>query len=251
MEHPTPDPNSMDIDFSPTGEEFVTAGLDRSVRLFRCSETASRDVYYQRRMERRMARVFSVRYSMDDMFVFSGSDDANIRQWKARASEKLGDGVTGKERGRLREKEALKAKYRHLPEIKRILRYVDVCLDPMPLLAKVAPQSMGLVLFVLPVIPTAVASLLAEVQLCDDAGGMVEGMVTKPSDDDSYHCSSFRHRRLPRKIKGDQLAMKRHAAAERRKEERRKENQPKSKAKSAASKKRDHPRAKFIVTEQE
>jgi len=34
--------------------------------------------------------VFCVAYSADNRFVMSGSDDTNIRVWKARASEKMG-----------------------------------------------------------------------------------------------------------------------------------------------------------------
>lgn len=35
-------------------------------------------------------RVFCVRYSGDAMYVMSGSDDTNVRLWKAQASEQLG-----------------------------------------------------------------------------------------------------------------------------------------------------------------
>ena len=70
-----------------------------------------------------MARVFSVRWMMDDCDVISGSDDGNVRQWKARASEKLGH-TTGRERAKFREAEALKNAYQHVPEIRRILKYV-------------------------------------------------------------------------------------------------------------------------------
>ena len=34
-------------------------------------------------------RVFSILYTMDNKFVISGSDDTNIRVWKARASQQL------------------------------------------------------------------------------------------------------------------------------------------------------------------
>jgi WD40 repeat protein len=33
----------------------------------------------------RMQRVFAVRFSADGSYVFSGSDDMNVRVWKARA----------------------------------------------------------------------------------------------------------------------------------------------------------------------
>lgn len=35
-------------------------------------------------------RVFSVNFSGDATYVLSGSDDTNIRVWKAKASEQLG-----------------------------------------------------------------------------------------------------------------------------------------------------------------
>lgn len=43
-------------------------------------------VYHTKRMQ----RVFCVRFSGDGSYVFSGSDDMNVRVWKADASEQLG-----------------------------------------------------------------------------------------------------------------------------------------------------------------
>jgi WD repeat and SOF domain-containing protein 1 len=37
-----------------------------------------------------MQRVFCVRFSGDGSYVFSGSDDMNVRVWKSDASEQLG-----------------------------------------------------------------------------------------------------------------------------------------------------------------
>jgi DDB1- and CUL4-associated factor 13 len=42
----------MDIDYSPTGEEFVTASYDKSIRIFRSRDGTSRDVYHTKRMQR-------------------------------------------------------------------------------------------------------------------------------------------------------------------------------------------------------
>ena len=42
----------MDVDYSPTGEELVTASYDRTVRIFRAREGHSRDVYHTKRMQR-------------------------------------------------------------------------------------------------------------------------------------------------------------------------------------------------------
>ena len=107
------------MDYSPTGQEIVTGAYDRSIRIFRASDGHSRDIYHTRRMQRYAASrdagersgyptsshasfrppchacthahsVFCVRFSMDAKYVVSGSDDANLRLWKARASEKLG-----------------------------------------------------------------------------------------------------------------------------------------------------------------
>lgn len=70
----------MDVDYSPTGREFVAGGYDRSVRVFPTGGGHSREVYHTKRMQ----RVFAVRFSGDASYVFSGSDDMNVRIWKAR-----------------------------------------------------------------------------------------------------------------------------------------------------------------------
>ncbi|KAE8730341.1 putative Cytochrome P450 [Hibiscus syriacus] len=77
----------MDIDFSPTGREFV--------RIFQYNGGHSREIYHTKRMQ----RVFCVKYSCDASYVISGSDDTNLRL------------------------EAVKNRYKHLPEVKRIARH--------------------------------------------------------------------------------------------------------------------------------
>jgi WD repeat and SOF domain-containing protein 1 len=42
----------MDVEFSPTGEELVTASYDRTIRLFNRASGRSRDVYHMQRMQR-------------------------------------------------------------------------------------------------------------------------------------------------------------------------------------------------------
>ena len=42
----------MDVEFSPTGEELVSASYDRSIRLWHRSQGHSRDVYHTKRMQR-------------------------------------------------------------------------------------------------------------------------------------------------------------------------------------------------------
>ena len=68
----------MDVDYSPTGREFVAGGYDRSVRIFPYNGGHSREVYHTKRMQ----RVFATRFSGDASYVFSGSDDMNVRVWK-------------------------------------------------------------------------------------------------------------------------------------------------------------------------
>lgn len=36
----------MDIDYSPTGNEFVTGSYDKTVRIFKSNEGRSREVYH-------------------------------------------------------------------------------------------------------------------------------------------------------------------------------------------------------------
>ncbi|KAF5207169.1 Ddb1- and cul4-associated factor [Thalictrum thalictroides] len=105
----------MDIDFSPTGKEFVTGSYDRTVRIFRYNGGHSREIYHTKRMQ----RVFSVKFTCDGSYVVSGSDDTNLRLWKAKASEQMGV-ILERERRNHELREALKKKFRHLPDIRRI-----------------------------------------------------------------------------------------------------------------------------------
>jgi len=76
----------MSVAYSPTGKEFVSGSYDKAVRIFSTNAGHSREVYHTKRMQ----RVFAVEFSRDSRFVFSGSDDTNVRIWKSKASEKLG-----------------------------------------------------------------------------------------------------------------------------------------------------------------
>jgi WD repeat and SOF domain-containing protein 1 len=76
----------MDIDYSPSGREFVTGSYDRTVRIFPYNAGHNREIYHTKRMQ----RVFCVKFSGDATYVLSGSGDTNIRLWKAKASEQLG-----------------------------------------------------------------------------------------------------------------------------------------------------------------
>lgn len=108
----------MDIDYSPTGREFVTGSYDRTVRIFPFDGGHSREIYHTKRMQ----RVFCVKFSCDATYVISGSDDMNLRLWKAKASEQLGV-LLPREQKKHEYHEAVKNRYKHLPEVKRIVRH--------------------------------------------------------------------------------------------------------------------------------
>lgn len=107
----------LDLDYSPTGKEFVTGSFDKTVRIWGSSEGKSREVYHNKRMQ----KVFSVQYTLDERYVLSGSDDANIRIWKSNASEpyKL---MTERESQTLNYRKKLIEKFKYNPEVKRIIR---------------------------------------------------------------------------------------------------------------------------------
>lgn len=105
----------LDVDYSPTGQELVTGSYDRTIRIFNSNEGHSRDLYHTKRMQ----RVFSVRFSMDSRYILSGSDDANVRLWRAKANDRSGI-KSAKQRSRLEYDQALTKRYRHMPEIRRI-----------------------------------------------------------------------------------------------------------------------------------
>lgn len=76
----------IDVDYSPTGKEFVSGSYDKSLRIFDVRKGHSRDIYHTKRMQ----RLTCVKWSADAKYVISASDEMDIRIWKARASEKLG-----------------------------------------------------------------------------------------------------------------------------------------------------------------
>jgi WD repeat and SOF domain-containing protein 1 len=107
----------MDVDFSPTGEELVTASYDRTIRLWNRATGYSRDIYHTSRMQ----RVFSAKFTPDNKYVLSGSDDGNIRLWRANASDRSGI-KSARQRTKMEYDQALVKRYSHMPEIKRIKR---------------------------------------------------------------------------------------------------------------------------------
>lgn len=107
----------LDVAYSPTGREFVSASYDRTVRIFSVNAGRSRDLYHTKRMQ----RVFTVQYSVDSQYVISGSDDTNIRIWKAQSSKPLGIQSIRKEK-KEQLNNTLKKRYSHMPEVARIRR---------------------------------------------------------------------------------------------------------------------------------
>ena len=105
----------MDLSYSPTGEEFATASYDRTVRIFPRHGGRSREVYHTKRMQ----RVFCVRFSQDAKFVLSGSDDTNVRIWKAQASMPLAR-LAPRQRQKIEYNQKLIQRYKHMREVRSI-----------------------------------------------------------------------------------------------------------------------------------
>jgi len=108
----------MDVKFSPTGTELISASYDRTIRLWNREKGHSRDIYHTKRMQ----RVFSCTWSADNDYVLSGSDDGAVRLWRAQASKRQGVKAYAQ-----RQKEeydaALRRRYAHMPEMRRIARH--------------------------------------------------------------------------------------------------------------------------------
>jgi WD repeat and SOF domain-containing protein 1 len=68
-----------------------------------------------------MQRVLATTFTADARFVLSGSDDCNVRVWKANASEKLGI-VTARERSAIEYRDALKERWKTDAEIGKVQR---------------------------------------------------------------------------------------------------------------------------------
>ena len=109
----------MDVSFSPTGEDLVSASYDRTVRLWTHRAGGhSRDIYHTKRMQ----RVFSACFTPDSHYILSGSDDGNVRLWRAKANARAGI-KSARQRQKLEYDDALKERYKHMPEIRRISRH--------------------------------------------------------------------------------------------------------------------------------
>ncbi|KAI0089399.1 WD40 repeat-like protein [Irpex rosettiformis] len=104
-------------DWSPTGLEFVSGGWDRTVRVWKEGVGTQPEVYHTKRMQ----RVTSTLFTADARFVLSGSDDGNLRMWKAKASEKLGI-LDSRERAAMEYRDSLKERWKFDPQVGRISR---------------------------------------------------------------------------------------------------------------------------------
>ncbi|EGC35809.1 hypothetical protein DICPUDRAFT_151786 [Dictyostelium purpureum] len=105
----------LDVDYSPTGREIVSGGLDKTIRIFPVDSFKSREVYFTNRMQ----RIFSVLYTADSRFILSGSDDMNIRVWKAQSSAPMGI-LSNREKEKLEYQDKIKEKFKEIPELKTI-----------------------------------------------------------------------------------------------------------------------------------
>lgn len=72
-----------------------------------------------------MCRVFSTLYTLDSRFVLSGSDDSNLRIWKARAAEKLGT-MDKREMARKEYRDGLREKWGGVADVAKLERYLFV-----------------------------------------------------------------------------------------------------------------------------
>ncbi|CAI0385263.1 unnamed protein product, partial [Linum tenue] len=123
---------SMDIDYSPTGREFVTGSYDRTVSsIFHWLSLLERLEFSHKTVAivgksiiQRECKglVFCVKFNSDASYIISGSDDTNLRLWKAKPSEHMGV-LLPREQKKHEYQEAVKNRYKHLPEVKRIVRH--------------------------------------------------------------------------------------------------------------------------------
>lgn len=108
----------MTLAWSPTGREFVTGSYDRTVRIFQTKDNRAREIYHTKRMQ----RIWTVQYSADNKFIVTGSDDSNLRLWKARASEQVGQQLKPREEAAVQYRAALIQKYQHTPKVRQIYK---------------------------------------------------------------------------------------------------------------------------------
>ena len=111
----------VDVDYNPRGTEIVSGGYDKTVRIFDLDRQKSREIYHTRRMQ----RVLTCKFSGDGRFVLSGSEDTNVRVWKAVANEKLGV-IDGREQRAMNYRKSLLERYSKTEEIGHIVNHRHV-----------------------------------------------------------------------------------------------------------------------------
>ncbi|XP_077455371.1 DDB1- and CUL4-associated factor 13 [Stigmatopora argus] len=108
----------LDVDYSPTGREFASASFDKTIRIFAKDGGHSREVYHTKRMQ----HAICIKWSADNRYILGGSDEMNIRLWKANASEKLGV-LPPRERDVTNYRKKLTEKFKHFPQVRRIAQH--------------------------------------------------------------------------------------------------------------------------------
>lgn len=111
----------IDLEYSPTGKEFVSGSYDKTIRIFGAQSGRSREIYHTKRMQ----RLTAVRWTQDNKYIISSSDEMDIRIWKANASEKLGP-QSQRERSAFDYQRKIVEKYENHPEIRRVIRHRHV-----------------------------------------------------------------------------------------------------------------------------
>jgi hypothetical protein len=94
----------------------ATASYDRAVRLYHTHQGTPHDTYTNRRMQ----RVLSLSHTADSYYLLSGSDEGVLRVWRTRADRRPGPAPSARMASALQYADALKARFKHAPEIKRI-----------------------------------------------------------------------------------------------------------------------------------
>uniref|UniRef100_A0A673ILI3 Ddb1 and cul4 associated factor 13 n=1 Tax=Sinocyclocheilus rhinocerous TaxID=307959 RepID=A0A673ILI3_9TELE len=101
----------LDVDYSLTGREFVSASFDKTVRIFPKDKGHSREVYHTKRMQ----HVICVRWSADNKYVLRRDEHS------AMEGQRLGEAWTEKAAANYNKK--LIEKFQHHPQVKRIARH--------------------------------------------------------------------------------------------------------------------------------
>jgi WD repeat and SOF domain-containing protein 1 len=111
----------LDVSYSSSGLEFVSGSYDRTVRIFKRNVGRSREVYHGRRMQ----RVHTVSFTQDTKYVISGSEDTNLRLWKADASQIIRK-MDVREKRKMQYNNKLKERYSGVDDVRRILNHRHV-----------------------------------------------------------------------------------------------------------------------------